>query len=105
MLNAIICDKCKKEFIMSIKTEELENNIERAYLECPHCNKQYTSYYTNALVKVKQKRIKRLAEKQKGLKGTGDIRQAQKVYNQYQKLKKEIGKDMDNLRKRIEESN
>ena len=51
------CDKCKKESIIEVKTEQLEGNIERVYFTCPHCGKDYTSYYTNVLVQIKQRKV------------------------------------------------
>ena len=103
-MNPIFCDECKKQFIINIKVQELKNGVERVYFTCPHCGKEYTSYYTNVLIKRKQDKIKQLQEKYNNVRGK-DIKQANSLYKQYEKLKKEIGKDMENLRKRVEESN
>jgi len=102
-LNAIFCDECKKEFIMNIETEELGDSVERIYFRCTHCNKEYTSYYTDTLIRIKQNKIKNIQDKYNKVRGK-DIKQANKFIKQYEKLKKEIGKDMDNLRKKIEAS-
>ena len=50
----VVCDKgCKKEFALSeanIKSEYIGKNkkIRRYFLECPHCGKQYTGFFTDA---------------------------------------------------------
>lgn len=66
-MNKIYCnDGCQKEFPFTkagIGFETLPNNIERHYLECPHCKKQYTSYYLNDDIKMIQAEIKRLSGK------------------------------------------
>lgn len=102
-MKSIFCDICSKTFIIDIQTQQLENNVERVYFTCSHCNTQYTSYYTNVLIKRKQAQIKELEEKYLAARGKNP-KQAEKVFSQIQKLKKEIGKDMDNLKKRVEAS-
>lgn len=99
----IYCDKCKKEFVAEVKTEKLEGNIERVYFTCPHCGKDYTSYYTNILVQIKQRKVRELAEKYEKERGKNP-RQAEKTFKQYQKAKKAVGEEMENLRKRAEVS-
>lgn len=100
-MNAVFCDKCKKEFVISVKTEKLEDNIERVYFTCPHCDKQYTSYYTNVLIKKKQAEMRDIQEKIRVFRGTNSNK-AMNLYKQYEKLKKELAKDMEKLRKRVE---
>ena len=100
-MNAVFCDKCKKEFVISVKTEKLEDNIERVYFTCPHCDKQYTSYYTNVLIKKKQAEMRDIQEKIRVFRGTNPNK-AMNFYKQYEKLKKELAKDMEKLRKRVE---
>lgn len=101
-MNILICDNCKDEFTMEVKEELVKDNISKVYFTCPHCDKEYISYYTNALIKVKQKKMRNIVKKQKKARGKQDINRSNKLYKQYQKLKKEIKKDMDNLKKRIE---
>lgn len=101
-MNMVTCDNCNQDFKMDIKEEEVKDNIFKVYFTCPHCSKEYISYYTNVLIKIKQKKIRDIVEKQKESRGKQDINRSNKLYKQYQKLKKEIKKDMDNLKKRIE---
>ena len=50
----VVCDKgCKKVFALSeanMKSEYIGKNkkIRRYFLECPHCGKQYTGFFTDA---------------------------------------------------------
>lgn len=50
----VICDKgCKKGFALNeanMKSEYIGKNkkIRRYFLECPHCGKQYTGFFTDA---------------------------------------------------------
>lgn len=101
-MKTIYCDECKKEFVIDIKTEELEDNVIRTYIKCPHCSKEYTSYYTDVLIRVKQNKIRAILEKHKGNTGTGNVKKAKSISKQYEKLKKEISKDMDNLKNKTE---
>ncbi|MBC8590617.1 hypothetical protein [Wansuia hejianensis] len=95
------CDKCKKGFIVEVKSEQLEGNIERVYFTCPHCGEDYTSYYTNVLVQIKQRKVRELAEK---FEKERNPLKAEKIFKQYQKAKKTVGEEMEKLRKRIQAS-
>ena len=50
----VVCNKgCNKSFALSeadIKSEYIGKNrkIRRYFLECPHCGKQYTGFFTDA---------------------------------------------------------
>ena len=68
-MNKLYCnDGCQKEFkITELKTDHVEilpGNVERYYLECPHCKQQYTSYYLNDEMKQIQLQIRALAGKE-----------------------------------------
>ncbi len=81
-------DGCKKEFDLDrFEVEKLGNGIEKTYFKCPHCGKEYIAFYTDKDIRMKQFRIRKLTSLKK-----------------INKLKKEIGNDMDNLRKRVEAS-
>lgn len=98
---ASYCDQCEKTFVPEIKTQQLAGYVERVYFTCPHCNKDYTSYYSNVLVKKKQEKVRELAAKYEKERGKNP-KQAEKTFKQYQKAKKEVGIAMENLRKRVE---
>lgn len=87
-----ICDAedgCKKEFTLEkFEVEKLDNDIEKTYFKCPHCNKKYVAFYTDKEIRRKQKFIRNVKDNKK-----------------FDKLKDEIGKDMKRLRKKIETLN
>lgn len=79
---------CGEEFgIKGFEVEKLGNGTEKTYFKCPHCGKEYIAFYTDKGIRMKQFKIRKLTS-------------AKKI----NKLKKEIGNDMDNLRKRVEAS-
>lgn len=46
----VTCDNCHKEFKIRqkiVKTEKLDNDVERTYFKCPHCKKEYTIAYAD----------------------------------------------------------
>ncbi|WP_272033106.1 hypothetical protein [Oceanobacillus kimchii] len=63
-MNKVTCDECQHEYELThLNTnlkEQLPNNIERYYIECPNCKAQYTSYYQNDELKKVQAEILRL---------------------------------------------
>ena|SRR5690625_2154887 len=67
-MNKLYCnDGCQKEFRptqIKTGTEILEGNIERHYIECPHCKQQYTSYYIDDEMRQMQSQIKMLQQKE-----------------------------------------
>ncbi|WP_156290777.1 hypothetical protein [Oceanobacillus salinisoli] len=64
-MNKIYCNNgCQQEFTISgLKIEKLSGNVERHYIECPHCGEKYTSYYLNDTMKKVQQEIKALQKK------------------------------------------
>ncbi|MBM7573139.1 hypothetical protein [Aquibacillus albus] len=58
---------CQKEFeIKELKKEDIKvsgQNIERYYIECPECKKEYKSFYMNDDIKSIQKQIRTLKNK------------------------------------------
>lgn len=65
-MNKLYCNEgCQKEFTIddlqeSFQVEALPNNVERYYLECPHCKHQYTSYYLNDSLKKIRREIQKI---------------------------------------------
>lgn len=67
-MNKIYCnDVCQKEFkLTQLNTnlvDQLSSGIDRFYLECPHCQQQYTSYFLDGDMKKIQGEILRLQNK------------------------------------------
>jgi len=76
---------CGKEFrITGFNLDKMSNDIEKTYFKCPYCNKEYIAFYTDKSIRKKQKKIRKLTD-----------------LKSIEKLKQEIGKDMDNLKARL----
>lgn len=99
----LVCDDCKKEFTMDIKEKRIENSITKAYFTCPHCCKEYVSYYSDENIKQKQQEIQEVIKKQRYNRGTTDINYSNKLNKQYKKLKNQLKKDMELLKIKVEE--
>ncbi len=81
-------DGCNQEFnLEKFEVAKLDNDIEKIYFVCPHCEKKYIAFYTDKHIRKKQAIIR-------GLKSPSAIEQ----------LRKEIAKDMKRLRKKMEVS-
>ncbi len=57
---AVACTQCGRPFAPSLKQQDYPDDIQRIYLECPHCSAQFTSYYAD-------KQIRRLQQRQASL--------------------------------------
>lgn len=61
--NSCVCDKCKNEFIVSLKTLEhpankLKGYVIETYFRCPHCNEKYIAFVTDKQARKMQKEIR-----------------------------------------------
>lgn len=56
------CDAgCKKEFIITkIRTRKVKNGIEKNFFRCPHCKREYVTYYASAETLKLQKDMRKL---------------------------------------------
>lgn len=98
----VFCDECNKDFEIELLVQDLDGGVEKVHFFCPECGHEYMAYYTDASIREKQTKMKKLQEKYKAAAEFRDIKQTQKLFRQMERFKKEIGKDMDRLRKRIE---
>lgn len=101
-MSTVYCDKCKRDFKIKVKTEDIENDIERVYFICPYCKTEYTSYYLNDDIKAKQHRMKILQCNLREATRTFDMKQMKKLMDMSKKLHEEIGRDMNNLKIKVE---
>ncbi|XZL50383.1 hypothetical protein ACSXBO_07355 [Clostridium perfringens] len=62
-MSKVICDKCKEEFIIELKMENIKGDIRRVYFICPKCGEKYTCYYLTNRIENMQKNTKKLLEK------------------------------------------
>lgn len=57
----LTCDKCKRQIKLKekhIKTVKVDDDIERMYFKCPHCNIKYTIAYADKEYKENIDKIK-----------------------------------------------
>ena len=79
---------CGEEFrIETFEVEKLEKDIEKTFFICPHCDKEFISFYTDRHIRRKQELIRGVTS-ESGIK----------------RLKEEIAKDMKKLKKKVEAS-
>lgn len=90
------CDKgCKQEFILiGLGTEVIRSDIQKHGFTCPHCGKEYISYYTNSGIRAMQ-------EMQRGL-ATHSKSRTSKYKRIIKDLQKRIQVGMDRLKEEIE---
>lgn len=79
---------CNETFeLEKLEVEKLANDVEKTFFICPHCDKEYISFYTDRHIRRKQELIRGITSE------SGQKR-----------IKEEIGKDMKKLRKKVEAS-
>lgn len=93
------CNRCQEDFDIKLEERLVKNNIYKVSFSCNHCNKEYISYYTNIVVRNKQKKINKIAEKIKEANENADSKKYMKLLKEYKKCKKEIDEEMEKLKK------
>lgn len=58
------CDKCKKEFTVSMLTKKIESDVLLIYVKCYHCKAEYPAYYENNEIRSNQREIDSLRKQQ-----------------------------------------
>lgn len=81
------CDECKKYFDIKLKEKKRGNGIVETYFICPHCDKHYTAFVTDAVVRRKQREISKVSETLKDVKS----------FEEYQKIYAEIEQKIQEL--------
>ena len=81
---------CKKDFTLTAPMkEELDGEVERHYIKCPHCGKEYDSYYTDS-------ELRELQEQMQELKAKAPF--TEKQMKRYNKLKKKAVRKSNTLK-------
>ncbi len=92
---------CGRKFIFKkVKFEMVNDEIEKTFIRCPYCSHQYVSFYTDVNIRKMQEKMRKLLEESK----SRGLTQSQKklVIQDINYLQTEIKKEMDKLRKNIE---
>lgn len=94
------CDQCKNDFVVGeLKHAPSVNEIQRVYFSCPHCQADYTAYYTNQAIRERQAEINELNEK---LHNAKSDKMKDKYSEEIETLTKQNKQEMEQLRKQIE---
>lgn len=92
----VICDNCKiKVTINELKTQQLENGIERIYIICPNCGTEFTTCLTIPQSRKIADKIKRLVEdiksrREKGYDVTCQCKQVISLQKKHKKILDEL---------------
>ncbi|MED0704936.1 hypothetical protein [Aneurinibacillus aneurinilyticus] len=96
---AVNCNKCKGDFVINtIKLEKFNGGIERNYFTCPHCQEQYTAFYTNQKVRKNQTEMAALRWK---IQRATFINKVNRFLKQIEALRKDNEKEMNRLREEM----
>lgn len=100
MLNTqVLCDDCKKEFeVTEIQTTRIEDSIEKNYFTCPHCDKEYPSYYTNGTIRMELADIKMFLRK---FHSAQSLKKKEKIHKKILALQDRIKAQMAELRTKV----
>lgn len=94
----IICDECKAEFELNIFKERLNDGVERNFLKCPNCEKEYSSFYTNPSIRENQKKVRSMWER---FRSTKSIPKKEGIQRKIEKEQQKIKNEMDSLKEII----
>ncbi|MED4727005.1 hypothetical protein P9597_02420 [Aneurinibacillus migulanus] len=94
------CDRCKNDFVMGqLKQAPSVNEVERVCFSCPHCQTDYTAYYTNQKIRDRQTEINELNKK---MHNAQSDKTKERYIKQIELLTQQNKKEMESLRKEIE---
>lgn len=100
MKQRVFCDACGRRFKpRSRKT--IQGDVERIYIKCPKCKKEYTAYHTDKSVREKQALMRALSSDFQRVRGK-DPPRAEELFAAMRRLKQEIGRDMERLKTEYE---
>lgn len=95
----VICDDCKNEFLIIPIEQNHADGIVETYFECTHCGKHYTSYFTDKVIRNKQKYINKLWVQYRNAGMNAD--EADEVMKKINKTKASIKILMGNLKTKM----
>lgn len=88
---------CNNRFhIDELHVDKLPNSIQKTYINCPYCGKEYLVYYTDKSIRQLQYQMRQL-HKQMGIEGADLL----KLFNKEAILKKKIKDKMENIKNKF----
>lgn len=86
------CDECNEVFEPIIKTDNINNEIDKSYIECIKCGQQFILFYTDETIRNLQSIIKKAK----------DINEFEKIRNEIAQRMKLIKDQMEGVSKKIQ---
>lgn len=83
----------------ALQTESLPGRIEKNFFLCPHCSHEYTAYYTDPEIRSMQEQVQKIRMRLESKHGNYD---RGKLALQHDRLKRQIGVRMRQLRWKVE---
>ena len=99
--NIVNCDSCKEDFAIEVQEVKARDNISKVFFSCPHCGAEYLVHYTTKEIKAKQKAIRNAVTKVGDARKKNDSNKAERYFNRYKELKKELEQAMNELEKKM----
>ncbi len=91
VIKAICNEGCGQQFeITDMPTIQLDDDIEKTYFTCPHCQHEYVAFYTDEEIRKLQVRIRRIQRR------FADVAKKEAA------MREQIKEKMDALRKRMD---
>lgn len=88
------CNKCKKEFTVSMLTKKIEHDVLLIYVKCYHCKAEYPAHYENNEIRSNQREIDNLRKQQ----GKPKTKNLYELENQIKVLVEKRVKAIDELK-------
>ncbi|MCM3573292.1 hypothetical protein M3172_08800 [Mesobacillus subterraneus] len=92
------CDSCNNDFEIETKTESIGDTVEKNFFICPHCDKEYVSYYLDQSIRKKQSDLKMLW---RNIRSATTPKNYNKLQKKIEELQNEIKEDLRRLRETI----
>ena len=97
-LAVVRCDNCMTPFTIQPKEKKHGNGIVETYFHCPKCNERFTSFATNAVIRRKQREIKKLYDR---LPTITDVGEYKDVLHKIHGLESELEPMMQKLKDKV----
>lgn len=96
-----VCDQCGITLLIqgNSKIEKLGDGVKRHYIKCPRCLTEYTSYFTNEVIRRNQSRISKLYNAIRMTRNKSLLDQHQKKIDS---IRADLERDMSQLRIEVE---
>src|SRR5690625_1801372 len=94
-MQSVQCDECNRYFKINLKEKKHGRGVIETYFTCPCCEKVYTAFVTDAIVRRRQREIKRLYEKFNKI---NDVNDRIKMQREIEQKKRRLKPLMDELK-------